>query len=133
MARRAGRIVAMQALFQVDAVSHDPAAGLEAAAAELEASEEARAFAARLVEGVLEHLGEIDALIAAAAPQWPLEQIAAVDRAILRVAVYELRYTVDVPPKAAINEAIEIAKEYGGDSSGRFVNGVLGHIVTSRQ
>ena len=132
-ARRLGRVIAMQALFQIDAVGHDPAASVEAPATELGANAEARADAARLVEGVLAHLEPIDALLREAAPQWPLEQVAAVDRAVLRIAVYELRYAGKVPPKVAINEAIEIAKEYGGEGSGRFVNGVLGHIVASSQ
>lgn len=130
-ARRLGRVIAMQALFQFDAVGHDPAASLETAARELGANAEAYAYAARIVEGVLPRLETIDALLRDAAPQWPLEQIAAVDRAVLRIAVYELRYATNVPPKVAINEAIEVAKEYGGEGSARFVNGVLGHIIAS--
>lgn len=131
-ARRLGRVIALQALFQIDAVGHDPAASVAAPAVEHNASAEARAFATHIVEGVLEHLGAIDALIQEAAPQWPLDQVAAVDRSVLRIAVYELRYAKGVPPKVAMNEAIDIAKEYGGESSGRFVNGVLGHIAAAR-
>jgi N utilization substance protein B len=87
-------------------------------------------FIARLVKGVLEHIAEIDKIIEKAAPQWPLEQIAMVDRNVLRLGLYELLYAdrEEVPPKVAINEAIELAKSFGGDSSGKFVNGVLGTV-----
>jgi N utilization substance protein B len=127
--RRLGRTIAMQALFAVDAADSDPVASLEALCAEHEAARGAGAYAAELVQGVLQHLGAIDAAIAEAAPQWPLEQMARVDKSVLRVAVYEVRYGQRAPARVAINEAIEIAKEYGGESSGRFVNGVLGHII----
>ena len=73
----------------------------------------------------------LDRVVGDAAPQWPLEQVARVDKAVLRVAVYELLYARDAPPKVAINEAVEIAKEYGGEGSGRFINGVLGHIMAA--
>jgi N utilization substance protein B len=79
----------------------------------------------------LQHLPAIDRVIAEAAPQWPLEQVAQVDKAVLRLAVYELRHAGDTPPKVVINEAVEIAKEYGGEGSGRFINGVLGHVLAA--
>lgn len=129
--RRLGRTIAMQALFEIDAVASDPIASLEALAVEHGASDEVRAFGAQLVQGVLQHLPEIDRVVGEAAPQWPLEQVARVDKAVLRVAVYELRYAGDAPPKVVINEAVEIAKEYGGEGSGRFINGVLGHIMAA--
>jgi N utilization substance protein B len=83
-----------------------------------------------LVNGVIAKLPEIDAIIEKAAPQWPLNQIAMVDRAVLRLGIFELLFGKrdEVPPKVAINEAIELAKTFGGDSSGKFVNGVLGTI-----
>jgi N utilization substance protein B len=83
-----------------------------------------------LVRGVIEHIKELDQIIEKAAPQWPLEQIAIVDRNVLRLGLYELLFgkREEVPPKVAINEAIELAKSFGGDSSGKFVNGVLGTI-----
>jgi len=121
----------MQALFEFDAVGSDPAGRLEALAREEQAAAAARAYAARLVDGVLAHVDAIDAVLAAAAPQWPLDQVAGVDKAVLRIAVFELRYNGKAPPKVAINEAIDIAKQYGGEGSGRFVNGVLGHIMES--
>lgn len=127
--RRLGRIIAMQALFEFDAVASDPIACLEAAIEEHDAAPSSRTYAGHVMKGVLEHLDTIDAAIAEAAPQWPFEQIAGVDKAVLRIAVFELRPNEDVPPKAAINEAVEIAKLYGGEGSGRFVNGVLGYIL----
>lgn len=83
-----------------------------------------------LVLGVEKHLSDIDGLIAASAPDWPLAEMTTVDRNVLRLGVYELKFSqaADVPPKVAINEAIELAKTFGGSSSGKFVNGVLGSI-----
>jgi len=87
-------------------------------------------FVFDLVIGTKDNLKEIDKLIVEAAPDWPLEQITNVDRNVLRLGIFELRYAKaeDVPPKVAINEAIELAKTFGGASSGKFVNGVLGTI-----
>jgi len=81
-----------------------------------------------LVNGVLGRQGEIDAIITKYAPEWPIEQITVVDRNILRIGVYELKWVPNIPSKVAINEAIELAKTFGGESSGRFVNGVLGAV-----
>ena len=87
-------------------------------------------FAWKLVKGIIEHKKEIDNIIEKAAPDWPLDQIATIDRNALRVGLYELLFADrnEVPPKVAINEAIEIAKNYGGPNSGKFINGVLGTI-----
>lgn len=86
-------------------------------------------FSERIVSGVLKHQEDIDALIIKYAPQWPLQQITVVDRNILRIGIFELKFSKgEVPPKVAINEAIELAKSFGGESSGKFVNGVLGSI-----
>lgn len=92
--------------------------------------EEDTSFVRRLVQGVHDHLQEIDGIIIRTAPEWPLEQIASVDRAVLRLGLYELLFgdREEVPPKVAINEAIELAKTFGGENSGKFVNGVLGTI-----
>lgn len=92
--------------------------------------EEEYGFIDRLVSGTLEHLPKIDAIIEKAAPAWPIEQITAVDRAVLRLGLYELLMgnRDEVPPKVAINEAIELGKAFGGESSGKFVNGVLGTV-----
>ncbi|MDD5430854.1 MAG: transcription antitermination factor NusB [Candidatus Pacebacteria bacterium] len=87
-------------------------------------------FAWKLTKGIIDHKEEIDNIIRKAAPEWPLEQIAIVDRNALRIGLYELLYADrnEVPPKVAINEAIEIAKNYGGTNSGKFINGVLGTV-----
>lgn len=83
-----------------------------------------------LVYGIKDNLPAIDALITESAPEWPIEQITNVDRAVLRLGIYELKFSPaeDVPPKVAINESIELAKTFGGASSGKFINGVLGTI-----
>ena len=87
-------------------------------------------FSKKLVQGVMDHFDEINKIISVTAPEWPISQINLVDRNILRVGIFELLYAnrEEVPPKAAINEAIELAKSFGGENSGKFVNGVLGTI-----
>ena len=84
----------------------------------------------QVITGVVKHLFSIDKIIEKAAPEWPIDQITIVDRNILRIGLYELLYAdkEEVPPKVAINEAIELAKSFGGESSGKFVNGVLGTV-----
>lgn len=86
-------------------------------------------FSMRIVKGVIHNLQEINQLITAFAPEWPLEQITVVDRNVLRIGIFELKFSKgEIPPKVAINEAIELAKSFGGESSGKFINGVLGSI-----
>ncbi|MBU1663325.1 transcription antitermination factor NusB [Patescibacteria group bacterium] len=85
-------------------------------------------FVKRIINGVIKHEAEIDSYITKYATEWPLDQITIVDRNILRIGIYELLFDQDIPAKVAINEAIEIAKVFGGESSGKFVNGVLGAI-----
>lgn len=85
-------------------------------------------FSEELVKGVEKHLEETNKIITKYAPQWPLDQITTVDRNVLRIGIYELKHNEEIPPKVAINEAIELAKTFGGESSGKFVNGVLGSI-----
>ncbi|PJE58438.1 MAG: transcription antitermination factor NusB [Candidatus Portnoybacteria bacterium CG10_big_fil_rev_8_21_14_0_10_36_7] len=91
---------------------------------------EGAAFVSDLVKGVIKYLQKIDNVIEKAAPEWPLEQISAVDRNVLRLGLYELLFGPrnEVPPKVAINEAIELAKTFGGENSGKFINGVLGTV-----
>ncbi|MDD4607272.1 MAG: transcription antitermination factor NusB [Patescibacteria group bacterium] len=95
--------------------------------------EEKNNFALDLLQGIIEHLKELDAQIVKYAPEWPLEQITIIDRNVLRIGIYELMYDKTIPPKVAINEAIELAKNFGGSSSGKFVNGVLGSIYRDLQ
>jgi len=90
-------------------------------------------FTRHIIEGVMKHRAEIDKYITKYATEWPLDQITIVDRNILRIGVFELIYNEDIPAKVAINEAIEIAKTFGSDSSGKFVNGVLGAIFKDIQ
>jgi len=85
-------------------------------------------FVHDLVDGVSKHAAEIDGIIGPAAPEWPVDQIAKIDKIILRIGVYELLIKKDVPPKVAINEAVELAKAFGGENSSKFINGVLGTI-----
>jgi N utilization substance protein B len=88
-------------------------------------------FARDLVQGVSEQREQLDLLVGRYAPEWPVDQIAIIDRNILRMAIYEILMRNDTPVKVAINEAVELAKEFGSDSSGRFVNGVLGSLVST--
>jgi N utilization substance protein B len=90
-------------------------------------------FARRLVRGVLEHRAELDLMIADASQNWKLQQMAKVDRVLLRIAVYEIAMAREVPVKAAINESIELAKTFSSDESGRFVNGILGKVAAGLQ
>lgn len=80
------------------------------------------------ISGVLENLNEIDQKISHAAPEWPIDQIAPIDKTVLRLSVYELLYTKEIPPKVAINEAVELGKTFGGENSSKFINGVLGTL-----
>jgi N utilization substance protein B len=128
-ARHQARILAMQTLYEADVAGHDMIHVLDRLVGEESYPPATVAFARRLVEGVTTHLAEIDPLIAEAAPVWPMAQMAKIDKSILRIAVYEMLKEPKVPYKAAINEAVEIAKLFGSDSSSRFINGVLGTIA----
>ena len=124
--RHQGRMLALQVLYEVDLTGHDPAEAVERAFAEHEpVSEDVQAQVRRLVHGVLERRDELDPLIAGAAPARALDEQAAIERNILRIAAFELTQPESAPPKVAINEAVELAKRFGGENSGRFVNGVL--------
>lgn len=129
MSRRQGRELAMKVLYQRDVGQADPEEALAYLCAEEAADQEVAAFAAELVQGVLRQLPNIDRRIAAYARDWRLERLASVDRNILRLATYEVLYRPDVPASVAINEAVELAKAYGGEDSAKFINGVLGQLV----
>ncbi len=132
--RHLSRSLVLQTLFECDlAGTLTPAqahAILERNSGEFSLGDSDVAFAEALVDGVLVKQEEIDAIIVKAAPQWPLDKIAPVDRNVLRIGLYELLFAdrASVPPKVALNEAIEIAKSFGGEESSRFVNGVLGTV-----
>lgn len=89
---------------------------------------EGRSFIDQLVWGVMDNIEKIDSIIVPAAPEWPLDQIALIDLVILRLGIFELLFAREVPPKVAINEAVELAKAFGGENSSRFINGVLGTV-----
>ena len=131
--RHLSRSVAMQSLYEWDFRGRKKEMlpeVVERNITEFAAGMEDTAFIRDLVSGVMERITELDKIIEKAAPQWPLDQIAIVDRNVLRLGLYELLFGKrdEVPPKGAINEAIELAKSFGGDSSGKFVNGVLGTV-----
>ena len=126
--RRKARIIALKALYEMDTVGHQPEDILARLLEEAAAPPEVEAFARELVTSVLAHQKEIDEVIRQKAPAWPLEQVAVVDRNILRLAIFEILLDNRVPVRAAINEAVELAKAFGGESSPKFVNGVLGAV-----
>ncbi len=128
MNRHFARIVAMQSLYEWDFNKQgDPLEVLKRNCQNLESDIDEQ-FASKLIKLYRDNAERIDKLIADAAPEWTFEQIALVDRNILRIATAELIFDESVPPKVAINEAIELSKSYGGDNSSKFVNGVLGTI-----
>lgn len=126
--RRRARTIALQALFEIDSVGHSPEKALKSLLEEMSLPEEATTFAKRLVKGVLENKTSLDATIQRFAPTWPVDQLAIVDRNILRLAIFEILFDKEAPLKVVINEAVELAKTFGSESSARFVNGVLGSL-----
>lgn len=127
--RRAGREVALRALYQVDVGKMVPEEALAFSAEEGPYGEDTMTFASELVLGCLEHQAEIDETITRHARGWTLERMAHVDRNVLRLAVFEILHRPDVPGSVAVDEAVELAKKYSTAESGRFVNGVLGNLV----
>lgn len=124
MKRHEAREKALQALFQIDVGRIPPEEALQ----NVMGGEEADSFLRQLVFGVAEHQEEIDELLRANLEKWTLERVANVDRAILRMAAYEMKYLDDVPVKVSLDEAVELAKKFGDTKSGRFVNGVLSKV-----
>ncbi len=131
--RRQGRTIALQVLYEYDTAHHDVEAVLERHTEYRKLSPEVIRFARELVLGVLAHLQAIDDEIQSAAQEWPLAQMARIDKNVLRLAIFEILFDNAVPAKAAINEAVELAKAFGSDTSSRFVNGVLGTIFSRAQ
>lgn len=126
------RIAALQSLFEVDATDHAIDVVYERRREEEELTSDGERFLHRLIFGVWEHRSYLDGVIEEAAPNWPITQMPGIDKAILRIAIYELLIdeTEHTPVKAVINEAVELAKQFGSDNSSRFVNGVLGTVVS---
>ncbi|HET8991591.1 MAG TPA: transcription antitermination factor NusB [Candidatus Saccharimonadales bacterium] len=137
--RHLGRIIALQTLYELDLRSE--AGDLDLSVDEILARNIARyaealddtAFVERLTSGVLKQAADLDLKLQPVAPEWPIDQIARMDRLVLRIGLYELDNEPDTPPKVVINEAVELAKAFGGDNSSKFVNGVLGTLLRARE
>jgi len=128
-ARRRARCLALQALYEIDSVGHPLDEVLQERLEEEPVPQEVVEFARTLVEGVVKHQPAMDVIIQRLAPEWPLDQMAVIDRNILRMAMLEFAIIHSAPIKVAINEAVELAKLFGSDSAPRFVNGVLGTLA----
>lgn len=128
--RHLARTIALQTLYEWDFNNQhgNPEKLIKRNVEEFAPEFDDQQFSEQLVKHVQENLAKLDAVIREYAPEWPLEQITVVDRNVLRIGIYELQYDKEIPPKVAINEAIELAKTFGGPSSGKFINGVLGTI-----
>ena len=137
--RHLGRIVALQTLYEEDFRREcgDKAFKLDSVLARniarYQETIDDKEFIERLVSGVASQQKAIDDIIRPVAPEWPIEQIARIDRVVLRIGVFELIFAGDVPPKVAINEAVELAKAFGGDNSSKFINGVLGTVLRNKE
>ena len=129
-ARRKARALILQALYEIDSANHNAEEVVGNLLADKGFSEDNNAFVRQMVGGVIRSKQELDEHIRRFAPAWPIEQLSAVDRNILRLAIFELLIDNKVPVNIAINEAVELAKKFGSDNSARFVNGVLGSVST---
>lgn len=137
--RHLGRIIALQTLYEQDfrREAGDQEFDLEEVLARnitrYQEMVDDKAFIEALVHGVAGHEDDLDAQLQPIAPEWPIDQIARMDRVVLRIGLYELQFEKDVPPKVVINEAVELAKAFGGENSSKFVNGVLGTVMRQRE
>ena len=127
--RTRARSLALQVLYEVDMANHPPGEVFKLRLEEFPLTDDLTEFARQIIFGILPLTHELDQLIAKYAPDWPLDQIAAIDRNILRMALWEFAVKGETPIKVAINEAVELAKHYGSDSAPRFINGVLGSLA----
>lgn len=128
--RHQARGLALQALYEIDCVNHKPGFVVDTRLRDSQIGEHGAAFFRWLVSGVVRNQAAIDQMITQYAPEWPVAQLAIIDRNILRLALFEIgARTADAPPKVVINEAVELAKAFGSDSSPRFINGVLGSAL----
>ncbi|VAW37189.1 Transcription termination protein NusB [hydrothermal vent metagenome] len=127
--RRRARRVTLETLYEYDIANHPLGEVFEQRLLDNPMEETGVEFASQLIQGVIKHIEETDSLIAQFAPEWPLDQMAVIDRNILRIAIFEFLIEAETPVKVAINEAVELAKTYGSDSAPRFINGVLGTLA----
>ena len=130
--RHQARILAMQILYEAEMTGHSTSEILVRTRNLGGTPEETLEYASELLTGIRARIRDIDSEIEISAPQFPLEDIAPIDRAALQIALFEVLFAEDVPPRAAVNEAVGIAQDYGGDTSARFVNGVLGNVIDRR-
>lgn len=131
--RTKARGIALQVLYEYDMTGHPIGDILETRLSDEENDEKLQSFSRAIVVGVVPLIVQLDALVSVHAPEWPMDQVAVIDRNILRIALWEFAVTEITPVKVAINEAIELAKIFGSDSSSRFVNGVLGSLVDHQE
>ena len=132
MKRRKAREYALQILYQIDIRKEKPSAiVLKRFWAEQKVNEEVRLFAEEIAKGTYKHREKINTLIRQCAQHWSMDRMAAVDRSVLRLAVYEILYRMDIPASVTINEAVEIARKFGTDESSAFVNGILDSVARS--
>ena len=137
--RHLGRIIALQTLYEEDFrkecndKSFDLNTVLKRNISRYQAMVDDQDFISQLVRGVDSKQGELDAVLQPVAPEWPIDQIARMDRIVLRIGAYELLHGKDAPPKVVINEAVELAKSFGGDNSSKFINGVLGTVLREHE
>lgn len=129
--RTRARSVALQALYEIDITDHPPLLVIQERSMDADLSVDLAKFAQEIVMGIWPITSRLDTFIAEYAPEWPLDQVAIIDRNIIRIALWEFAIYTKTPIKVAINEAVELAKEYGSDSSPRFVNGVLGSLSSN--
>ncbi|SHK06800.1 transcription antitermination factor NusB [Desulforamulus aeronauticus] len=129
MGRRQARETALQILFQIDVGKNEPNFAIKNTAEEFGAGPQELEFARQLVIGTLEHIEEIDQMISRVSKEWQLNRMANVDRNIMRLALYEMKFRQDIPSSVSINEAVELAKIFSSSDSAKFVNGILGKFV----
>jgi N utilization substance protein B len=127
--RTRARSIALQALYEIDISGHPPELVLNERLSETPLEDNLGEFARRIVFGILPVINDLDLLLAKHAPEWPLDQVATIDRNIMRIALWEIAVSNQTPLKVAINEAVELGKIYGSESTPRFVNGVLGSLA----
>lgn len=131
--RTKARSVALQVLYEVDLCGHKPGLVIEEHFKDLNMDDALKTFISQIVSGVIEYQSTLDEFIADFAPEWPLDQVAIIDRNLLRIALWEIAVYRRTPVKVVVNEAVELAKIYGSDGTSRFINGVLGGFIDNLQ